>query len=204
MLIETAILTFSHKGFYSTTMEEVAAAAGITKPVIYQHFRSKRELYLAILSHVGDSMVAAMNQATAGLGTPRKRFEMGFQAYFRFVYEHRSAFELIFGSSPRRDPEFREVLTKVEERIARNVISDIDAGLEGAHKRLVASGVQALAEGIARRYIKEHAREVNDEGTDIPFEDSLASLWAKRMSDLMWLGVREIERPTSSPPGVHR
>jgi AcrR family transcriptional regulator len=198
MLIETAIETFAKKGFYATTMEEVASAAGITKPVIYQHFESKRALYLAILNHVGTALLSAMSEATQGVMTPYLRFDRGFEAYFRFVYEHKTAFELIFASGPRRDPEFREIVNRVEEQIAEHVTREIHADIDDTHRRLVAAGVQSLAEGIIRRYMREHAKELDVAGEELPFEDSVARIWCRRMSNLMWAGLRGLKRDSST------
>jgi AcrR family transcriptional regulator len=194
MLIDVAIQAFARKGYHSTTMEEVALGAGITKPVIYQHFRSKQELYIAILTHVGDAMIAAISNATATVQSSEERFERGIAAYFRFVYDHRTAFELIFGSSPRRDPEFRTIIASVEERIASNITSELDRQLTGDHRRLIASGVQALAEGIARRYIKEHSRELDESGRELPFDRSIAAQWSRQLSELIWIGVRGVQQ----------
>ncbi len=194
MLVEVAIQTFSRKGYHDTTMEEVALGAGITKPVIYQHFRSKQELYIAILSQVGEDMIAALSSATATVDSSEERFRRGIGAYFRFVYDHRTAFELIFGSGPRRDPEFRTIIAGVEERIANNITSELDRQLAGDHRHLIASGVQALAEGLARRYIREHSRELDSDGIELPFDESIAAQWSNQLAELIWIGVRGIQQ----------
>ena len=64
-LLEVALSTFARAGFHETSMNDVADAAGVTKPVLYQHFESKRDLYQALLDDVGHRLVAAVTTATA-------------------------------------------------------------------------------------------------------------------------------------------
>ena len=87
-------------------MDEVAEAAGVTKPVLYQHFPSKRALYRELLDDVGTQLVGDMIAAARRATTGRERVEDGFAAYFRFVTDNRAAFRLLFGASVRNDPEF--------------------------------------------------------------------------------------------------
>ncbi len=194
MLIDAAILTFSEKGYYATTMEEVAVAAGVTKPVIYQHFDSKRDLYEAILKRVKSDLVAALNTSNTTSNSKKERFESGFEAYFKFVYENRPAFEIMFSSSPRKDPGFREIVDSIDSHVASSISMEIDASLDETHRHLIATGVIALAEGIARRYLREHSPELDANGNLVSFKESLALLWAKRMSALIWNGLESYQR----------
>ena len=58
-ILEVALRVFAERGFHETSMNDVAEAAGITKPVVYQHFASKRALFLAIINDVGQQMIEA-------------------------------------------------------------------------------------------------------------------------------------------------
>src|SRR5687768_15974899 len=112
-LLDTARDVFAQKGFHATSMDDIADAAGVSKPVLYQHFRSKRQLYLDLLDDVGEHLMASITEATATAGTPRAQVERGCAAYFRFVADHESAFRLLFGSGARRDEEFAEAVRRV-------------------------------------------------------------------------------------------
>ena len=59
-LLEVALRVFAEQGFYVTSMSDIADAAGVTKPVLYQHFASKRELYGQILAEVGNQLQEAI------------------------------------------------------------------------------------------------------------------------------------------------
>src|SRR2546421_12093092 len=107
-LLDVALGVFAANGFHGTSMEDVADAAGVTKPVLYQHFGSKRELYLELLDDVGGRLMETISAAVAAAHGPRQQVHAGFLAYFRFVADHESASQLLFGSGARRDDEFAD------------------------------------------------------------------------------------------------
>jgi AcrR family transcriptional regulator len=180
-LLEVALDVFARAGYHATSMNEVAEAAGVTKPVLYQHFSSKRELYLELLRDVGDRLMAAIGKATAEAGTPHKQVERGFQAYFKFVAEERDAFVLLFGSGARRDEEFSAAVKSVERTIAEAIAVLIDADIDADHRRNLAFGLVGLAEGTSRHWV--------DQVLDLD-PDRLA----KQVADLAWAGLRGIHR----------
>ena len=105
-LFEVARERFAQQGFHATSMDEIAEAAGVTKPVLYQHFPSKRALYVELLEETGRQLLSTLADATARAGSLRERVELGFRAYFRFAVGNRSAFLFLLGTSLRSDPEF--------------------------------------------------------------------------------------------------
>src|SRR3954453_18899056 len=108
-LFDVARDRFAVQGFHATSMDEIAEAAGVTKPVLYQHFPSKRALYVELLQDTGSQLLEALEAATKHAPSGRERVEAGFGAYFRFVVANRSSFRLLFGASMRNDPEFARV-----------------------------------------------------------------------------------------------
>ena len=120
-LLDVALEVFAGNGFHATSMDQVAEAAGVTKPVLYQHFGSKRQLYLELLGDVGQRLMEEIAKATAAVSSPREQVFVGFRTYFRFVAEHRDAFQLLFGSGARRDEEFAEAVSRGETAIAESV-----------------------------------------------------------------------------------
>ncbi len=180
-LLTVALDVFSAQGFHATSMNDIAAAAGVTKPVLYQHFPSKRGLYLELLRDVGDRLMAAIGKATAEAGTPHKQVERGFQAYFRFVAEERTSFVLLFGSGARRDEEFAAAVRSVERTIAEAIATLIDADIDPAHRRNLAYGLVGLAEGTSRHWVDQ----------DLELDPDLL---AAQVADLAWAGLRGIHR----------
>jgi AcrR family transcriptional regulator len=179
-LLAVATEVFAARGFHATSMNEVAEAAGVTKPVLYQHFPSKRELYRELLDDVGSRLEDAIVKATTSASGPREQVEAGFSAYFRFVAEEQAAFALLFGGGTRQDPEFVETAHRVENTIAEAVAVLIDVeGLGATERRLFAHGVVGLAEGASRHWM---ARDLDVDPDPL----------ARALADLAWRGLRGI------------
>lgn len=179
-LLDVALEVFAARGFHTTSMHEVADAAGVTKPVLYQHFPSKRALYLELLQLVAGRLIAEIGAATSTAGGPREQVERGLGAYFRFVADQSAAYRLMFGGGTRRDNEFAEQAARVERAIAE-VISGLITidGLPDADRLLFAHGIVGLAEGTSRHWI-------NDD-LDLDPDDM-----AVRVADMAWRGLRGI------------
>jgi AcrR family transcriptional regulator len=185
-LLEVACDVFATGGFHATAMDDVAAAAGVTKPVLYQHFPSKRALFLELLDDVGRQLLDDLQAATSRATTGRERVEEGFSAYFRFVTSNRAAFRLLFGASVRNDDEFAAVADRVLHEAAEviSVLIEIDGTAE--HRRVLAHALVGIAEATSR-----HALTDPDASRD-------ADELARWVSELAWFGLRGI-RPEPAP-----
>ena len=193
-LLDVAVDVFAERGFHSTSMDEVAEAAGVTKPVLYQHFDSKRELYLELLDDVGNHLVAAVTTAVAGASGPRQQVEAGFVAYFDFVTQQTNAFRLLFGSNARRDEEFNDAIRRVEDIMAAAVADLIETDISADHRQLLGYGIVGLAEVTSRHWASsEMASELDGDQ-----RAAEAHRLARRVSELAWAGLRGVHR---DPPG---
>jgi len=183
-LLDVGLRVFAERGFHATSMDDVAEAAGVTKPVLYQHFKSKRDLYLELLEDVGGRMMDAIAKAVAAADGPRQQVEAGFRAYFRFVAEEGDAFHLLFGSGTRRDEEFERAVRKVEDSIADAVAVFIEADIDADHRRILAHGLVGLAEGTSRTWLADGAARLEAEADGL----------ARRIAELAWAGLRGVTR----------
>src|SRR5579862_1900015 len=102
-LLDVALRLFAVGGYNPTTMDDIAEAAGVTKPLLYQHFASKRALYLELVESVAQSMLEALGKAVAAADGPRQQVEGGFAAYFDLAVTHADAFALLFVSNDPAD-----------------------------------------------------------------------------------------------------
>jgi AcrR family transcriptional regulator len=200
-LLEVALRLFGGRGFAATTMDDIATAAGVTKPLLYQHFDSKRALYLELVDSVARDMLVAIEQATSSAEGPRQQVEAGFAAYFHLVVTHQDAFRLLFGSDDPDDPELSRALRRVEDTVAEAVDALIDAGLDSEHRRLLAYSVVGMATGASRHWLGTRPRdrdsEVGAQGPgDLSVTDASGELeavrLARRVSDLAWAGLRSV------------
>jgi AcrR family transcriptional regulator len=192
-LLDVAIEVFATHGFHRTSMDEIADAAGVTKPVLYQHFSSKRQLYLELLDDVGSRLVAAVTGAVDGASGPRQQVEAGFGAYFRFVAQATSGFRLLFGGGVRRDEEFADAVRQFEDNMAESVAALIEADIEPEHRRLLGYGIVGLAETTARHWVDSWTAE-EAATPDVPFNLKEADRMARRVSELAWAGLRSVHR----------
>ena len=179
-LLEVALHVFAARGFHQTSMNDVADAAGVTKPVLYQHFSSKRALYLELLELVSLRLMAAIDEATSAAAGPREQVERGLRAYFRFVVDSPDEYQLMFGGGTRRDAEFAQEAARLERSIAE-VIADLITveGLVEHERVLLAHGIVGLAEGATRHWLNDALDLEPDEV-------------ASRVADLAWRGLRGI------------
>ena len=184
-LVAVALELFAQRGYRSTTMDDIAEAAGVTKPLLYQHFSSKRALYLELVDSIAQDLLVAIGRAVMRAEGPRQQVELGFAAYFRLVVSHEAEFRLLYGRDHADDFELGRALRAVEDAIAEAIDPLIDAGLDDDHRRLLAYGIVGMAEGASRRFIAQRpdsAAEVDEE----------AQRLAGRMADLAWAGLRSV------------
>jgi AcrR family transcriptional regulator len=180
-LLDVALTVFAARGYHATAMNDVAEAAGVTKPVLYQHFRSKRALYLELLEDVGGRLREAIDKAAATADGPRDQVQSGFRAYFTFVASQIPAFQLLFGGGARRDEEFADAVRTVEVSIAESIAQLIVVeGLDDARRLLLAHGIVGLAEGTSRYWL---ANGMTGSAEEL----------AAQVAALAWAGLRGVE-----------
>ena len=181
-LLESAMEIFAAQGFHETSMNDVALAAGVTKPVLYQHFESKRDLYLALIAEAGSRLMLAITAAPILDSSGRQRTELGFLAYFEWVRNDNAAFTLLFGGGSRRDAEFSEAVERFTSQVADAIEPLITADIDTEHRRTLAHAIVGLAEGVSRRLVRQGG---NFDATTI----------AQQVSNLAWAGLRAAQRP---------
>ncbi|MGD0321653.1 MAG: TetR/AcrR family transcriptional regulator [Acidimicrobiales bacterium] len=191
-LLDVALKLFASRGFKATTMEDIAEAAGVTKPLLYQHFDSKRALYLELANAIADSLVETIGKAVADAEGPHQQVAGGFAAYLQLVLTRADAFNLLFGSDVPNDPDLSRAVRGVKSSIAEAVDPLIDAGLDEDHRRMLAYAVVGMAEGASLHFLATRARsEGVAHGSEAEEE---ATKLAARLTDLAWAGLRSVHR----------
>jgi AcrR family transcriptional regulator len=153
---------FAEHGYHGLSMEQLADAAGVSKPVLYQHFPSKRELYLALVTDAVSEMESRVRRALEGTEDNRARVHGAIAAYFDFIEDRR--FQLLFGAADLADEAVRgtvdDALTRVAEAVGALIATD--AGLSRTASHFLASAVRGLAMEGARWWV-EHPDVSRDE-----------------------------------------
>ena len=177
-LLAVACELFAHSGFHETSMDEIAEAAGVTKPVLYQHFPSKRALYAELLDDTGARLLGRLAEATSRATSGRERVESGFRAYFEFAVGDRSAFRLLFGTSIRNDPEFARTVDQVLEAAAATISPLIDIPASDDQRRVIAYALVGMGESVGRHAL-----------TDLDVDGDELAAW---IAELAWFGLRGV------------
>jgi AcrR family transcriptional regulator len=170
-------------------MDDIAAAAGVSKPVLYQHFPGKLELYLALLDHGVEQMVAAVQRGLASTADNEERVVATIAAYFAFVADPDSTFRLVFESDLRAEPAVRQRLDRVTEECTGAVADVIagETGFEPQTARLLAAGLTGAAQRSARWWLTQDG--------DVPRDVA-----ERLVASLAWRGISGF--PRSDPDAV--
>jgi AcrR family transcriptional regulator len=181
-LLEVARRVFGNSGFHAVSMETVAKEAGVTKPILYDHFPSKKHLYLALL----DADLGVLHEdVRAALDSPlgnRERIRASFQAYFDFVDEHAEGFRLLMQETVGAEEEFRNRVAQVRDQIlaevAALIVRESKGRLDRQHAEIVALALIGMVETVAQRD-PGGKREKRGEAVDV-------------LVRLAWRGITEL------------
>ena len=124
-MLDAAGSAFARHGFHGASMDAIADAAGISKPMLYNYFGSKEGLYAAYVKRSGQALVEAMRRAASPDAPADKRLSAGIDAFLTYVDEHRTSWAVLYneaatGSGPVAD-EVAELRSRVVEMVARAV-----------------------------------------------------------------------------------
>ena len=148
-LLRAAQDVFVAQGFHAAAMDDIADRAGVSKPVLYQHFPGKRELYLALLEQQVDELAERVSDAMAGTDDNRARVDGAVGAYFDFIGAEGEAFRLVFESDLRNDDDVRAAVDRgtraCVEAIAEVIAADTGHDRERA---LLLDRAAACARGV--------------------------------------------------------
>jgi len=190
LLISAAREVFVTYGYHAASMDEIAERAGVSKPVLYQHFsEGKLALYIALVDLTGKALLTRLTDALASTADNRQRVVATMQAYFDFIEDPDAAYRLVFESDLANDPVVREKIEFYEDECAVLVSQVIaqDTGLSAEEAMILAMGLTGLAETAARRWIRE--------GSRVPKRSAV-----NLVSRLAWRGISGVPRIHSAQP----
>lgn len=183
-ILDVALKVFATKGFHESSMNDIAELAGITKPVVYQHFESKRALFLALIDDSGTQMINEITKATSEAADGKSQAESGIIAFFRWAANDQNRFKFLFDSGTRNDPEFARAVRKVVDNSADAIAPLIAIDLDKKHLRTLAHGVIGATEGVVRHLLDNN----------IAFDPDVIG---KQVADLVWAGLRGVGRDSA-------
>ncbi|MGE5133890.1 MAG: TetR/AcrR family transcriptional regulator [Gemmatimonadota bacterium] len=154
-LLGAAQEVFVAQGYHAAAMDEIAERAGVSKPVLYQHFPGKLELYLALLDESVDALTATVRRALESTTDNKQRVTATFTAFFDFVASTGQAFRLVFESDLRNEPAVRDRLDR-SMRDCAEMISQVireDAGIGDDEAHLLGLGLVGMAQVSATYWL---------------------------------------------------
>ena len=156
-LLQAAQEVFVEKGYHAAGMEDIAERAGVSKPVLYQHFPGKLELYLALVDQHTATLVELVEGSLDSTDDHKERVYATVAAYFEFVAREDSAYRLVFESDLNEVAAVRERIlwcqSACSDAVARRIVVDTAMPLPLA--RLVAQGLTGMAQVAARAWLRD-------------------------------------------------
>ncbi|MYR47154.1 TetR/AcrR family transcriptional regulator [Streptomyces sp. SID5910] len=177
-LLGAAQEVFVAQGYHAAAMDDIAERAGVSKPVLYQHFPGKLDLYLALLDQHCEALIQSVRNALASTTDNKQRVRATMDAYFAYVEDDGGAFRLVFESDLTNEPAVRERVDKVTNECAEAICDVIaeDTGLSRAESMLLASGLGGLAQVVARAWLHSDRSVPRDQAVQL-------------LTSLAWRGI---------------
>jgi AcrR family transcriptional regulator len=154
-LLQAAHDVFVANGYHAAAMDEIADRAGVSKPVLYQHFPGKLDLYLALLDHSAEVLLRRVHDALRSTEDNKERVTATMTAYFAFVDDPAETFRLLFESDLTNEGAVRERLDRLNAACADEIAKIIaeDTGLSVEESTLLAIGLVGVAQVSARYWL---------------------------------------------------
>jgi len=178
-LLDSALGVFVAQGYHAAAMDDIAERAGVSKPVLYQHFPGKLDLYLALLDTSCDVIIDNCRRALESTHDNKLRVTAAMHAFYDYMAGDDGAFRLVFESDLTNEPAVREAIDRVTHECAA-MIADVihdDTGLPGEASRLLAVSLVGMAQVSARFWVTDTAGISKDDAVSL-------------VSGLAWRGIR--------------
>lgn len=185
-LLDVALDVFVEQGYHAASMDEIAERAGVSKPVLYQHFPGKLDLYTALVSSAVDTVIEGVREALASTQDNRERVQASMRLWYDSVADQEKAFRLVFESDLTSDPEVRELVDRVTSESAAAIAEVIveDTGLSQGAAELLAAGLVGMGHVGARAWLSGASGLSRDDAVTLA-------------STLAWRGIGGFPKPTN-------
>lgn len=182
-LLESALEVFVAQGYHAAAMDDIAIRAGVSKPVLYQHFPGKLDLYLALLDASCDEIIDNCRRALESTQDNKERVAAAMNAFYDYVAADGGAFRLVFESDLTNEPTVREHVERVTRECATLIAAVIheDTGLPDQASHLLAVALVGMAQVSARYWMADPSSLSRDEA-------------AALIAGLAWRGIRGYPR----------
>lgn len=160
---------FAERGYAAVTMDEIAAAIGVTKPLLYNYFGNKERLYIACLEKAGDALIATIVDSVELTANPGDALGAGVRAFFSFLDTDRSAWAVLFDETLPHGGEVFDRVAAYRGQIVELVSASLLAQLPERSRKGAKLEVEALStallgasEALARWWLRTEAISAED------------------------------------------
>lgn len=165
---------FVEHGYHGTSMDDIAVAAQVSKPVLYQHFPGKHELFMDLLQTQVGHLSSVLTEAMGSTDENKERVRATIRAYFQFMDRSDRAYRLLFDSGLNNDPAVSELLDSLTHEFSSEIAAIItaDTRLPREHALLLGHGLAGMVQAAARYWAtqpEDAARPTLEEASDLAF-----------------------------------
>ena len=160
---------FAEHGYAAVKMDEIAAAVGVTKPLLYNYFGNKEQLYITVMERAGDSLTATVAEAVGDSANPGEALGAGVRAFFSFLDSDRAAWAVLFDETLPRGGEVADRVAEYRRHICELVADSMLAQLPPERRDAARVEVEALstallgaAEALARWWLRTEEISAED------------------------------------------
>jgi AcrR family transcriptional regulator len=149
-ILEVAGRVFAAHGYHAASMDEIAAQADVTKPLVYAYFGSKENLYVAYIERSGSELVGRLRGAADPSAPPMERLQAGILEFLRFVDERRDGWRVLYSEVAARGGPLAEEVASLRAAVAEVIKRLLMQATEGVE----ASGERTAAfDGVAHAFV---------------------------------------------------
>jgi AcrR family transcriptional regulator len=181
---------FAERGYAAVTMDEIAAAVGVTKPLLYNYFGNKERLYIACMERSGDSLINTIAESVGQSSNPGDALGAGVRAFFEFLDTDRAAWAVLFDETlPHGGEVFDRVAAyrgQIVDLVSATLLPQLPEGLRvKVETEALSTALLGAAEALARWWLRTEAIS--------------ASQAAELLVSTVEPGLRNRTTPTSTP-----
>ena len=188
-LIDVARIIFAKRGYQAASLEEIAARAKVSRPVLYEHFGGKEGLYAVVIDREMEYLVRRIAEAIS-TGTPRERMEGAALAFLVYVRDQPDGFAILTHDAPvtTAGGTMSSLLNDVAERVGHVFVGAFkDAGFDPKAAPIYAHALVGMVTFVGQWWTDERKPPVEDV--------------ASHISALAWMGLRHLpKRPARLAP----
>ena len=146
-ILEEAVKLFYERGFTGTTLDDIAAELGVTKPFIYTHFRSKTELLAALCKPTIELSLDAVARAAKGTGSPTERLHHAIVGFTQVVLSRQANIAIYFREEKNLSAEALDEINTLRKKFDRVLSKLLAEGMAAGEFDIKDVSLTALAIG---------------------------------------------------------